>query len=218
MKKIIFLFSLVCITEIALSQNTTQLYDSSFREVYKMLALHPGHRNSRGIIFDSVVRRWDKDIKIFIEGGSARSRREMMDKLKNTIAIISPALDNKIRISFVDDKASANYLVNIGTTGTSGWYLKWDGLNNIYSCQLLINTKTIFNGDQQLALLSHYFLQSLGDFVFTPNAPVVVSNMRLWRQDINDLDLRILKLHYSSDIRPGMAKKDLDQFFDEHDK
>jgi hypothetical protein len=215
-RKLIFPFIFICIGRIVAScQNQEQSYDSSFRELYKTIALHPNHINRRGIITNPVIKKWDKDINIFIQGSSAKVRREIIAKLKNTIAIISPALDNKIKISFTDDKSSANYLINLNFTGRNGWYLKWDALDNIYNCVMDVNTKFIFNREQQTALISHYFLKSLGDFI-TESAPLVVSNMRLWRQDINDVDLQILKLHYSNDIKPGMAEKDIDNFFSRH--
>lgn len=224
MKKIVFLISLVGLFRTAFSQDQPQSYDSAFKALYKAVALHPGYRNRQGIVNDSVVKRWDRDIVIYIEGGHSKSRKLIAGKLKNTIATISPALNNKIKISFTDDKPSANYLINLDYKGVSGWHIKWDGLDNIYSCIMSINTNTIFNYDQQTALVSHYFLQTLGDFVFnmkdrplfTKNDPSVVSNMGLWRQDISSNDLRILRVHYADDIKAGMAQKDIDQFFSRH--
>ncbi len=218
MKKFLLFLHFICIAGMAICQDQSTSYDSSFRELYKTIALHPGYINGGGIITDPVIKRWDKDIKIFIEGGSTRSRREILAKLKNTIAVISPALNNKIKISFTDDKPSANYLINLDVAGRSGWYLKWDRLDNIYSCVVIVNTTSVFNRDQQAGLVSHYFLKSLGDFIVTKNDPPVVSNMRLWRKDINDTDLQILKLHYSDDIKPGMNDKDIDRFFFSHGK
>jgi hypothetical protein len=73
-------------------------------------------------------------------------------------------------------------------------------------------------------MISHYFLQSLGDFVFNSkdrsvypkNTPSLASNMSLWRNDINDVDLRILKVHYADGIKTGMAGKDIDLYFEGH--
>ncbi len=224
MKRAAFFVSFVCIIGTAFCQNQAQSYDSTFRALYKAVALHPGYVNRNGIVNDSVIKRWDRDIKIYVEGGGSKSRREIVGKLKNTIAVISPALNNKIQVSFTNDKPSANYLINLDFTGRSGWHIKWDALSNIYSCVMSVNTKEIFNYDQQATLVSHYFLQTLGDFVFsrkdrpvfTKNDPSVTSNMSVWRQDINGIDLQILKLHYADDIKPGMAEKDIDQFFDKH--
>lgn len=224
MKRIPLFFSFLLVMGTVFAQDHNQTNDSSFKALYKAVALHPGYRNSRGIVNDSVVKRWDKDIMIYIEGGTSKSRREIISKLENTIAAVSPAVNNKLKISFTDKKYSANYLINLTTVGGSNWYIKWDGLFNIYNCIVTVNTKLIFNYDQQAGLVSHYFLQSLGDFVFnrkdrpvfTKNDPSVASNMTLWRQDINDIDLRILKVHYADDIKPGMAEKDIDQYFDAH--
>jgi len=213
MKKIFLFFSFLCLAGSAFCQNPASSYDSSFQKLYKDMALHPWHRNSRGIFQDSVIRRWDRNIAIFIEGGSPKDRKEILTKLKNTIAFISPALSNKIKISFADDKSSANYLIRLTNFGINGWYLKWDGLNNIYNCLVNINTRTTFNHDQQTALVSHYLLHSLGDFVSMPNTPPVASNMRFWRQDPNDIDLQLVRLHYSDNIKPGMAERDIDKVF-----
>jgi plasmid maintenance system killer protein len=216
MKKIILFFSFICVIETAICQNQARQYDSSFKAFYKTLALHPGYKNPRGIVRDSVIRRWDKDINIFVDGGIGKERKEIIAKLKNTIALIYPALNNKIKISFADDKSSANYLINLNIVGENRWYLKWDRMDNIYSCIVNINTRITFNYDQQAALASHYFLKTLGDFTYPQDAPLVVSNMRLWRQDINNIDLQILRVHYSDDIKPGMAEKDIDNFFSTH--
>ena len=216
MKKIFLFFSFIYLAGTARCQSPASSYDSSFQKLYKEIALHPWHRNSRGIFQDSVIRRWDRDIEIFIEGGSSKDRKEILDKLKNTIAFISPALSNKIRISLANDKSSANYLIRLTNFGINGWYLKWDGLNNIYNCLVNINTRVTFNRDQQAALASHYLLKTLGDFVSMPNTTPVVSNMRFWRQDLNDVDLQIVKLHYSDIIKPGMAERDLDKVFSMH--
>jgi len=213
MKKIFLFFSFLCLAGATFCQIPASSYDSSFRTLYKELALHPWHRNSRGIFQDSVIRRWDRDIAIFVEGGSSKDRREILDKLKNTIAFLSPALSNKIRISFAVDKSAANYLISLTHYGINGWHLTWDGLNNIYNCSVNINTRLTFNRDQQAALASHYLLHSLGDFVSMSNTAPVVSNMRYWRQDLNDIDLQIVRLHYSDNIKPGMAKKDIDKVF-----
>jgi hypothetical protein len=216
MKKLIFLFSFICIAAtVALCQDQQQSYDSSFRELYKTIALHPGYINGRGIITKPVIRKWDKDITIFIEGGSRKNRREIVAKLENTIAVISPALDNKIKILFTNDKSSANYLIDLSSGAASGWYLRWDNLGNIYNCVIQLNTYKIFNQKQLIGMASHYFLKSLGDFI-TITAPPVASNLASWMQDINEVDLQILKLHYSSDIKPGMTWKDVDKVFSTH--
>lgn len=224
MKKYTFFLAFIFLAGAACCQDQAQSYDSSFKALYKAVALHPGRLDREGQISDSKIKRWDKDIVIFVEGGSGKSRKNILSKLKNTIAVISPALDNKIKISFTNDKALANYLIDLDFTGRNGWYIKWDGFDNIYSCMMLINTEAVFNFDEQAGLVSHYFLKSLGDFVFIKeDNPVfngdtsVASNISVWRQDINSVDLRILRLNYSDDIKPGMAEKDIDLFFDRHD-
>jgi hypothetical protein len=225
MKNFTLCFSFILFIGTAFCQNQVQSYDSSFKALYKAVALHPGYVNNRGRMHEPEIRKWDKDIVIYVEGGSGKSRKEIISKLKNTIAFISPALGNKIKISFSDEKYSANYLIDLGYIGSrTGWYLKWDDLDNIYSCTMSVNTKTIFNLDQQAGLVSHYFLKSLGDFAFSRNDrsgivrndPSVASNMSHWREDINSIDLQILKLHYADDIKAGMAEKDIDHYFATH--
>ena len=224
MKKITLLAGFICCMGAAFSQSQSQPYDSSFRVLYKAVALHPGYMNRRGLIHDSIVKRWDRDIKIYIEGSSSKNRREVLNKLKSTIATITPALNNKIQISFTDDKSSANYVIDLNYRGLSGWYLKWDALGNIYNCIVHVNGNEYFNYEQQAGLVSHYFYQSLGDFVFKKknraeilkSDPAIASNVSVWRQDINNIDLQILKVHYADDIKPGMAEKDIDQFFARH--
>jgi hypothetical protein len=140
----------------------------------------------------------------------------VLEKLKITVALISPTIENKIKVSFTNDKASANYLVDLNPNLETRWYLKWDGQNNIYSCLVRINTREVFNCDQMAAKVSHYFLRTLGDFVMSEDKQPIVFNMRYWRNSVNDVDLQILKLHYSDDIKPGMSAKDLDDYFARH--
>ncbi len=226
MKKLFFFFGLISLVGTVAGQSNSQstTYDSSFKALYKATALHPGYRNRAGRIHDSVVRRWDRDITIFIEGGSSKERRQIVGKLRNTIDLITPSLDSKIKISFTDNKSTANYLIVLTVLGRSGWYLYWDNLNNIYSCRMRLNTQAIFNSEQRAGIASHYFLKSLGDFVLSKkereeldfNDSSVVANMNSWRKDITDIDLRILRLQYADDIKPGMSAKDIDLYFSKH--
>jgi hypothetical protein len=222
MKKYILFFGFICLIGSAYSQ--ASVYDSSFKALYKAAALHPGYTNMRGIMHDSVVRRWDRDIVIYIKGENRSSRKEILARLKNTIATITPAIGNKIKISFTDNLAYANYLIDLDFRGRSRWLLSWDNQNNIYNCRVLVDTKHIFNLDQQAALISHYFIQSLGDFVFNwedrngliKDDASVASNMSHWRQDINGIDLELLKIHYADAIKPGMNREDIDRYFEKH--
>src|ERR1700733_13422438 len=133
MKRYIFFLAFIFLAGAACCQDQAQSYDSSFKALYKAVALHPGRINREGEISDSKIKRWDKDIVIYVQGGSVKSRKKILSKLKNTIAAISPALDNKIKISFTNNMPLANYLIDLDFTGRNGWYLKWDGFDNIYS-------------------------------------------------------------------------------------
>ncbi|HVU57159.1 MAG TPA: hypothetical protein VHD83_18990 [Puia sp.] len=223
MKRTALLVSFVCMMSAAWSQGQPSVNDSSFRAVYKAAALHPGYSSRNGIVYDSVIRRWDKNIVIYVIGGAGKEKRAILGKLKNTISLLSPSL-SKISISFTDEMRSANYLIDLDYKGRSHWYITWDALGNIYKGNIYLNPRQIFNADQQASLVSHYFYQTLGYFVFNrkdrdellKGDPSIASNIFVWRHDINDLDLRILKLHYSDDIKPGMAEKDVDQYFDKH--
>jgi hypothetical protein len=222
MKKTTLFIGFICLIGSAFCQ--APVHDSSFKAIYKAAALHPGYVNRRGVMHDSVVRRWDTDITIYIRGENRKSRKEILEKLKNTIAVISPALNNKIKISFTDDLARSNYLIDLNYLGRSTWLLRWDNQNNIYNCRMLVNTRYIFNLDQQADLVSHYFIKSLGDFVFSQEDrtnlikydSAVASNMSHWRQDINGIDLEILKIQYADDIKPGMNRAAIDRYFEKH--
>jgi hypothetical protein len=225
MKKYTLFLGFICLIGSAFGQApVAPAYDSSFKAIYKAAALHPGYINMHGVMHDSVVRRWDRDIVIYITGEDRKSRKEILDKLKNTIAVVTPALGNKIKISFTDDLARSNYLIDLDFRGRSTWLLRWDNQENIYNCRVLVDTKHIFNLDQQADLISHYFIKSLGDFVFSwedrtnliKNNASVASNMSHWRQDINGIDLAILKVHYADDIKPGMNRAAIDQYFEKH--
>jgi hypothetical protein len=216
MKKFLFFPIFMCVACSAFSQDHPTMYADSFRTLYKSIALHPSHVDFRGKRTNPVIKKWDKDITIYVEGSTGKDRREVLEKLKSTVSLISPSLENKIRVSFTKNKAVANYIVDLDNRGPNRWSLKWDDQGNIYSCIVRINTSDLFNLDQQAAVVSQYFLKTLGDFVMSDDTLPTVFNMRNWRKDVNEVDLQILKLHYSDDIKPGMSAKDLDDYFARH--
>jgi hypothetical protein len=217
MKKPILLVCLLFCTCTAFCQHSAMLYDSVFQDLYKQVALHPPRLNRQGKLYDPVIKKWDKDISIYIEGGSLNSRAHIEQKLKKVVSEISPALGNKIKIYFVTDKSVANYLIKLDTVGSNtSWYLRWDAMFNIYNCVVTVDTKTIFNLDEQADKVSSDFLKSLGDFSVSQLDKPVSSNMVLWRKDITETDIRILGLQYSDDIKTGMREKDIDKYFFAH--
>jgi len=217
MKKSVLLFCLVFCANAVFCQQTALTYDSAFQDLYKQVALHPIRPNRQGRLYDPVIKKWDQNITIFIEGGSQNSRSYIEQKLKKVISEISPALNNKIKISFVSDKSVANYLIKLDTIGNNtSWYLRWDPTYIIYNCVVTVDTKTVFNLDEQAGKVSSDFLKSLGDFSVSQLDKPVSSNMVLWRKDITETDLRILGLQYSDDIKPGMKEKDIDKYFFSH--
>ena len=214
---LVLLFCLISSGSSIFGQNTVPIYDSSFQDLYKQMALHPPTLNSRGKVFQPVIKKWDQDISIFIEGGSAESRNHIELKLKKLITDITPALGNKIKINFVANKSVSNYLIKLDTVGqNSSWYLRWDALFNIYNCILTIDTKTVFNLDEQAGKVSSDFLKSLGDFSVGQLEKPISSEMVVWRLNITQTDLRILELQYSDEIKPGMKEKDIDRYFFNH--
>jgi hypothetical protein len=217
MKKLALLACLLFYLGPVFCQHAIIMYDSVFQDLYKQVALHPIRINRQGKLYEPVIKKWDKDISIFIEGGSLNSRTHIEQKLKKVITEISPALDNKIRIYFVNDKSVANYLIRLDTIGSNtSWYLRWDAMYNIYNCVVSVDTKTVFNLDEQADKVSSDFLKSLGDFSVSQLEKPVSSNMVLWRKDVTETDLRILGLQYSDDIKPGMKEKEIDKYFFTH--
>jgi hypothetical protein len=217
MKKFILLSNLFLCFNAVFCQQTAVTYDSVFQDLYKQVALHPVKLNRQGRLYDPVIKKWDQNIAIFIEGGTQNSRDHIEQKLKKVISEISPVLNNKIKISFVSDKSAANYLIKLDTIGrNTSWYLRWDPTYVIYNCVVTVDTKTVFNLDEQAGKVSSDFLKSLGDFSVSQLEKPVSSNMVIWRKDITDTDLRILGLQYSDDIKPGMREKDIDKYFFSH--
>jgi hypothetical protein len=217
MKKPVLLFYLLFCINTVFCQQTAVTYDSAFQDLYKQVALHPVRPNRQGKLYDPVIKKWDQNIAIFIEGGNQNGRDHIEQKLKKVITEISPALNNKIKFSFVSDKSTANYLIKLDTVGNNAsWYLRWDVMYNIYNCVVTVDTKTVFNLDEQAGKVASDFLKSLGDFSVSQLEKPVSSNMVLWRRDITETDLRILGLQYSDDIKSGMREKDIDKYFFSH--
>jgi hypothetical protein len=51
----------------------SETYDSSFKPLYKSIALHPGYINARGKLTNPVIKKWDGDIAIYVEGVPERT-------------------------------------------------------------------------------------------------------------------------------------------------
>ena len=87
-----------------------------------------------------------------------------------------------------------------------GYFLKWNGKQNIYECSLKINNQQDLDQEQILTNTQILFVRSLGCFYrdFDPvNYSSYLSECKSDKKELSQIDLEILKYHYSYGICKG---------------
>jgi hypothetical protein len=210
MKLYLLMFSILLNFSTLLGQ---EIYNNEFQKIYNQIAFNQGRYKKN----DLMIKKWNQDIKIYFEGDSLDYLKAATDSL---IQKLSPCL-NKLRINTVSKKVDANYLIKVIDTSytyydQSGYYESWTSRGSIYRCIYVINRVTTFNRIEHIKLLRSDFMKSLGFFTFNKVNTSVNSCMFDHLIDITDFDCEVLRLHYSDDIKSGMSKKDVKDFFRMH--
>lgn len=202
--------------------------DSTFLEIYKDI-VYKKYSDSN-IIKDNqkeYMRLWKNTIKIFFD--------ESFDEYyQSTILKAATKLSNEIdslNITFVKDIKESNYIFyeikdensikyssDIANNRFIDYYIKWDK-GKIYDVKLELDLRIYPNITKEITAnyLLQNFYQTLGRFFKSDKIPCnsMFSSCNSNRKELTDIDLEILKYHYSY----GICKfTDLKDFEENHKK
>ncbi|WP_026839132.1 hypothetical protein [Gillisia sp. JM1] len=192
--------------------------DSLFLETYKKIVFG-NKENSK-----ATLKIWKEDIKIYFDTSVPKLHRTaLMDFAEGLSADI-----DSLNIEKVNVKAESNYLVYYIndendqdfepriTQKTSGYYVTWNGRQQLIQASLKVNTTNIKAQNYQIANLKSNFIKTLGYFGVDPsiNCNSYFSNCPMIR-NFTSSDMEILKYHYSYGICKGTTRED---FEDLHSK
>lgn len=186
--------------------------DSIFLDTYKDVVYNTE------IEVDSTNRMkyWKEEVKIFFDKSVPVSHSTELMRFAETI---SKDIDS-LKISRNFEREKANYLVyylnrenNIDydpriTGKTGGYYVSWNGKQQIYDGKLKINTEKAESEKLQLNLLKYFFFKSLGYFNSSKDLSCksILSSCRNLRE-LTGKDIEILKYHYSYGVCKGETLK-----------
>ncbi|CAL67266.1 hypothetical protein [Christiangramia forsetii] len=190
--------------------------DSTFLDIYKDVVYNTD------VKIDSTERMkyWKEEIRIFFDESVPVSHTKDLMQFAKTISRDIDSL--KITRNF--DREKSNYLVyylnreNISdyepriTNNTGGYYVSWNGRQQIYDGKLKINTEKAKSEELQLNLLKFHFFKSLGYFRSSKDlvCKSILSACRTLRE-LTERDLEILNYHYSYGVCKGETLKNFSE-------
>ncbi|MCF4101244.1 hypothetical protein L1I30_06175 [Gillisia sp. M10.2A] len=187
--------------------------DSTFLETYKNIVF--GKKDNS----KSTLKIWKDKIRIYFDASVPK---------KHTIALmdfaegLSAAVDS-LNIKQVDTREESNYLVYYINNENdedfeprinnenSGYYVSWNGKQQLTQASLKVNTLNIKSGTYQIAHLKFNFFRTLGYFgdnvsltcqSYLSKCPVIRS--------LTPIDMEVLKYHYTYGICKGTNREDFE--------
>ena len=189
--------------------------DSAFLELYKAVVFNAKKENSD----KTTMKYWKDDIKIFFEESVPKSH---VNDLMEFAQSISKDIDS-LNIERVDNIEASNYHIyylnlesNIDydprIARNSGYYISWNGKQQIYDASLKINTENVKNSITQRNHLKYWFFRSLGYFYSSDDMDCysMLSSCKGYRRASKE-DLEILKYHYSYGVCKGVNLKSFEE-------
>ena len=187
---------------------------SEFLDIYKNVVYNTDKTDGSG----ERMRYWKKDINIYFDESVPAEHSKKLMEFANRISRDIDSLN--ISRNFIKEKS--NYLVyylnreNLTDyeprirNSKGGYYISWNGKQQIYDGKLKINTELVENEDYQVDLLKYHFFKSLGHFKSSKNLRCrsYLSDCKTARKLTED-DLELLKYHYSYGVCKGT---DLENF------
>lgn len=199
--------------------------DSTFLEIYKDLVFKK-HQEPKNISKNKLkMRYWKKPIKIYFTKNVDETVKQELTKFAK---YLSSEIDS-LNITFVKKIEKSNYLIygynsendSIYDTrikkSANDYYISWDGNQRIYDCKLQINANSYKNKEDLILESKKLFLGTLGHFNKTNLLPKesILSSLYYKNKTFTNIDLEILKYHYSYGICKGT---DLNTFEEQHSK
>ncbi|MBB1194157.1 hypothetical protein DNC80_10835 [Flavobacterium sp. SOK18b] len=186
--------------------------DSLFLERYKQLVYNKKYQRKVDRLAPT-MKIWKDKIKIYFD--------KSVDKYYKTHLVdFAKYLDKEVdslKISFVKNKEESNYVIYAIENDTDvnldprilskeGYYLNWNGKQNIYECTLKMNKQQDISNEQILTNTKILFFKTLGYFFQnydTSNCSSYFSTCKKEKKVFDKKDLEILKYHYSYGICKG---------------
>jgi len=186
--------------------------NSTFLNIYKNVVYNTGRSRSD----EERMRYWKDDIKIYFDKSVPVSHtKELMqfaDRISSDVDSLNisrnfiPEKANFL-VYYLDQEHTTDYEPRIGNT-KGGYYISWNGKQQIYDGKLKINTELLRSENIQLEHLKYHFFKSLGHFKSSRqlNCESYLSACNTNRV-ITPIDIEILKYHYSYGVCKGTDLK-----------
>ncbi len=194
--------------------------DSTFLDVYKSIAFKYANDT---LDKKSSMKYWKDDIAVyFSESVDKKVKKEFMSFAKNVVSQI-----DSLSIKEVKKVEDSNYIIyyngdyeyesRMNKYTFSDYYMHWNNKNQIYKLFIKLNRDHFFNPTLRLKELKKYFIKSLGRFQFNKNIDCnnFFSGCYTTDYKLTDLDIEIIKYHYSYGICKGT---NLETFENQHEK
>jgi hypothetical protein len=192
--------------------------DSTFLQYYKKVAFN--HLKD-SISKKTKMRYWKDDIKVFFSKSVSNKTRKKLMSFTKTLAKDIDSLNiyetkkveqSNFIIYYFGDYEYESSMVN---NKSSDYSMYWNGKSQIYKNAIKLDSKAFFNEELRLYELKRLFLQSLGYFKFINDfdCESYFSNCFSVNKHLTELDLALLKYHYSYGICKGI---DLETFEEQH--
>lgn len=162
--------------------------------------------SSAGFSKDYCLRRWEDDIRIFVEGaGPADSL--YLKYIDDIIDIISPVI-HPVRISRVSDNPNLHIYLKANPSlvndGSSGYALINRGFSAITYAEIYIEKKNIHTIQREICV-------ALGMNNTAFNSPELKRNIKsrseAGEEIISPIEIEIMKMIYSEDFKTGLRKR-----------
>ncbi|SHF86955.1 hypothetical protein SAMN05444483_10341 [Salegentibacter echinorum] len=196
--------------------------DSTFLELYKNV-VYGTDQSPKDPMF---MRYWKDSVKVYFEpsvpGSQANELMEFGNKISKNIDSLNIKRvftidDSNYRIYYLNSEYNTDFEPRI--VNKSGYYVHWNGKNQIYKTDLKINTSQTDNDNYIFELLKFQFFRSLGYFRSSKKLDCrsYLSACRVPRQ-LTDIDLELLKYHYSYGVCKGVNLEDFEELHNKFSK
>ncbi len=210
------LFSVCCVTydePTPLPEQTQNSYIYSDKEIEYFTEIALGTEYGNNV---QVIRKWDSDIRIKINGNP---REKDMEAVNQVISDINGIIGDKIFLTIVNTNENikinfvplSDFSICNAKPGNYGYFnCRWRN-NVIYECDICIATDDSLLQEERSHMIREELTQSLGlmkdsfkyrDSIFYEG----------WTQTLNysEIDRKMIEILYSNDIRPGMSKVEVE--------
>ncbi|AOW20228.1 hypothetical protein [Urechidicola croceus] len=192
--------------------------DSIFLNHYKKIAFN--HKKNK-FSYDTKMKYWKDDIKIFFSKSISKNDKKQLMRLASELSSKVDSL-NIYQVRKLEDsnftiynKGDYEYETRMGNYSKSYYYIHWNGKSQIYKGNIRLVNENQFSDDESIMKLKRLFIQALGHFKLNNDLECenYFANCDTNKKFLTELDLEILKYHYSYGICKGT---DLATFVEQH--